>query len=336
MCPEALAALIAANSGHAKPYGDDSWTALAADQVRAFFSAPQAQMFFVPTGTASNALALASLCQSYHSVICHQTAHIETDECGAPEFASNGTKLLTVPGAHGRLTPDAVERMVLRRQDIHYPKPKVVSLTQATEVGTVYSLTEIIAISAVARRHGLHVHLDGARFFNALAHLDCSAAAMTWQAGVDVVCLGGTKNGLGIGEVVVFFDPALAEDFAYRVKQAGHLPAKLRYVAAPWTALLSIDPGGEGVAIRNARAANAMAQRLARGFTDVGLPPCHPVEANEVFIQLPDILVDFLHARGWHFYGFIGDGGWRFVSSWDSTPEDVDLLLADVRAGLQT
>ena len=325
MCPAAIAALVEAASGHAEPYGDDPWTARAAALVREVFEKPDLEMFFVPTGTASNALALASLCQSYHSVVCHQFAHIETDECGAPEFASNGTKLLTVPGPEGRLTPAGVERTVLRRRDIHYPKPKVVSLTQATEVGTVYTPDEIAAITAVARQHGMHVHLDGARFANAVAHLGVTPAEASWRAGADVLCFGGTKNGLGIGEIVLFFDPALAADFAYRVKQAGHLPAKLRVVAAPWAALLS-----DGLWLRNAAQANAMAQELARGFTARGLTLRHAVQANEVFVDLPPATAELLHQRGWHIYDFIGDGGWRFVCSWDTTAADVAALLADL------
>ncbi len=327
MCPEALAALVAANQGHAEPYGDDRWTREAAELVRDRFAQPAAEMFFVPTGTASNALASASLCQSYHSVVCHQVAHIETDECGAPEFASNGTKLLTVPGEHGRLTVDAVLRMVRRRQDIHFPKPKVISVTQATEVGTVYSPGELAALGALARQEGMHLHLDGARFANAVVSTGASPADLTWRAGVDVLCLGGTKNGLGIGEIVVFFDPALAADFAYRVKQAGHLPAKLRFVAAPWVALLQDD-----LWQRNARQANAMANELGRGAAELGFTPLHPVQANEVFLPLPDAVAAALHARGWHFYDFIGDGGWRLVCSWDSRPEDVVDFLADLRA----
>lgn len=324
MCPAAVEALVAAATGHAEPYGDDPWTHRAAELVREIFEKPDLEMFFVPTGTASNALALASLCQSFHSVVCHQYAHIETDECGAPEFASNGTKLLTVSGPDGRLSPEGVERMVLRRRDIHYPKPKVVSLTQATEVGTVYTPTDIAAIAEVAKRHGLHVHLDGARFANAVAHLGVSPAAASWQAGVDVLCFGGTKNGLGLGEIVIFFDPLLAVDFAYRVKQAGHLPAKLRYVAAPWVALLE-----SGLWLRNAAHANAMATTLAAGFVARGLVLRHPVQANEVFVDLPQATAEMLHDRGWHIYDFIGDGGWRFVCSWDTTLGDIEALWAD-------
>ena len=330
MCPAAIQALIDASAaGHVSPYGDDPWTHQAADQVRVMFEKPDLELFFVSTGTASNALALASLCQSYHSVVCHQHAHIETDECGAPGFASNGTKLLTLPGENGKLTPDAVERMVLRRQDIHYPKPKVVSLTQATEVGTVYQPSEIAAVSDVAQRHGMHVHMDGARFANAIAHLGCSPAAASWQVGVDVLCFGGTKNGLGLGELVIFFNRELAHEFAWRVKQAGHLPAKLRYVAAPWVALLTDE-----LWLKNAQHANRMATELAHGFQHLGLELRYPVQANEVFVDLSPSVAAALQARGWHFYNFIADGGWRFVCSWDTTQADIATLLFDLKACL--
>jgi threonine aldolase len=329
MCPEALAALVSASHGHAETYGDDAWTRRAAEQVREVFEKPDLEMFFVTTGTASNALALASLCQGYHSVICHRYAHIETDECGALGFASSGTTLLTVPGDGAKLTPAAVESSVFRRTDIHYPKPKVVSLTQSTEVGTVYTPAEVRALADMARQHGLHLHMDGARFANAVAHLGVSPADLTWRAGVEVLCLGGSKNGLAMGEIVVFFDPKLAEDFAYRVKQAGHLPAKLRYVAAPWVALLT-----DGLWLRRAEHANAQAQRLARGLMDMGLRLRHPVQANEVFVDLPEAPMAALQAKGWHCYNFIGDGGCRFVCAWDIIDQDVADLLADLRTCL--
>jgi threonine aldolase len=195
ICPEALEALIAANgSGHEPAYGDDSWTQRVCDRLRDLFQT-DCEVFFVFNGTAANSLALASLCQSYHSVICHELAHIETDECGGPEFFSNGSKLLTAPGVDGKLTPDAIEAVVTRRADIHYPKPKVVTLTQSTEVGTVYSVEEVRAIAAIAKRRHLKVHMDGARFANAVAALDvhpvCSittcgcatrATRMRWRA----------------------------------------------------------------------------------------------------------------------------------------------------------
>ena len=219
MCPEAAHWFNAANgSGHAPAYGDDAWTTRVSDRLRETFD-KDCDIYFVFNGTAANSLALASLCQSYHSVICTPVAHIETDECGGPEFFSNGSKLLVADAgpeaaALGKLTPAAVETMVLKRNDLHYPKPKVVSITQSTELGTVYSVEEVKTITAMAKQHQLKVHMDGARFANAVATLGCHPADVTWRAGVDVLCFGGTKNGLPVGEAVVFFDRTLSEDFS--------------------------------------------------------------------------------------------------------------------------
>lgn len=232
ICPAALHALLEANSGHAPAYGDDDWTRRASDRMRALFET-DCDVYFVFNGTAANSLALAALCQSYHSVICHELAHVETDECGGPEFFSNGSKLLLGRGPQGKLTPEAIEALVTQRRDIHYPKPKVVSITQATEVGTVYSVGELRALSETAKRHELRLHMDGARFANAVAALGVAPADITWRAGIDVLCFGGTKNGLPVGEAVVFFDRKMAEDFAYRCKQAGQLASKMRFIAAP-------------------------------------------------------------------------------------------------------
>ena len=191
ICPEAWAAMEQANHGHQRAYGDDEWTARAADHFRKLFET-DCEVFFAFNGTAANSLALSSLCQSYHSVICSETAHVETDECGAPEFFSNGSKLLTARTENGKLTPESIREIALKRQDIHYPKPRVVTLTQATEVGSVYTPEEIRAISATCKELGLNLHMDGARFSNACAFLDCSPADLTWKAGVDVLCFGGT------------------------------------------------------------------------------------------------------------------------------------------------
>ena len=237
LCPEAMDYLARANVADDLAYGNDAWTTAASDGFRDLFET-DCEVFFVFNGTAANSLALASLCQSYHSVICHELAHIETDECGGPEFFSNGSKLLTVAGDNGRITPEGIEATVTRRGDIHYPRPKVISLTQATEVGTVYDLADLRAIREVADRHDLRVHMDGARFANACAGLDVSPAELTWRAGVDVLCFSGTKNGLGFGEAVIFFDKRLALDFEYRCKQAGQLASKMRYLSAPWLGLL--------------------------------------------------------------------------------------------------
>lgn len=326
ICPEALAALTAANAGHAPAYGEDEWTRRVSDRLRALFET-DCDVYFAFNGTAANSLALASLCQSYHSVICHELAHVDTDECGGPEFFSNGSKLLPAKGEGGKLTPDAVREVIARRSDIHYPKPRVVTLTQATEVGTVYRPAEIAAVAEMAHASGLRVHMDGARFANAVASLGVSPADVTWRAGVDVLCFGGTKMGLPVGEAVVFFDRRLSEDFAYRCKQAGQLASKMRFLSAPWLGMLEGDAW-----LRHARHANAMAQRLAAGLATVpGVKLLFPAEANGVFAELPATAIEGLRACGWRFYTFIGAGGARFMCAWDTTPERVDALLADLR-----
>ncbi len=325
ICPEALQALIAANSGHAPAYGEDDWTRQVSDRLREVF-ATDCDVYFAFNGTAANSLALASLCQSYHSVICHEVAHVETDECGGPEFFSNGSKLLTASGSNGKLTPESILEVISRRNDIHYPKPRVISLTQSTEVGTVYLPGEVAAIAETAHRNRAHVHMDGARFANAVASLGVDPAEITWRAGVDVLCFGGTKMGLPVGEAIVFFDRTLSEDFAWRCKQAGQLASKMRFLSAPWLGLLA-----DNAWLRHAHHANAMAQRLAAGLACVaGVELMFPVEANGVFANLPAEVVDGLRQRGWRFYTFIGAGGARFMCAWDTTPENVDALLADL------
>lgn len=326
ICPEALQALLAANAGDAPGYGDDEWTRRVSDRLRELF-ATDCDVYFVFNGTAANSLALASLCQSYHSVICHELAHVETDECGGPEFFSNGSKLLPVRGEGGKLTPAAVHEVITRRSDIHFPKPRVVTLTQATEVGTVYRPAEVAAIAELAHAKGLRVHMDGARFCNAVASLGVAPADITWRAGVDVLCFGGTKMGLPVGEAVVFFDRRLSEDFAWRCKQAGQLASKMRFLSAPWLGMLEGDAW-----LRHARHANAMAQRLAAGLAGIpGARLLFPVEANGVFVALPDNVQQGLRERGWRFYTFIAAGGARFMCAWDTQPESVDALLADLR-----
>ncbi len=326
ICPEALQALVAANAGDAPGYGDDEWTRRVSDRLRELFET-DCDVYFVFNGTAANSLALASLCQSYHSVICHELAHVETDECGGPEFFSNGSKLLPVRGEGGKLTPDAVREVITRRSDIHFPKPRVVTLTQATEVGTVYRPAEVAAIAELAHAKGLRVHMDGARFCNAVASLGVAPADITWRAGVDVLCFGGTKMGLPVGEAVVFFDRRLSEDFAWRCKQAGQLASKMRFLSAPWLGMLEGDAW-----LRHAAHANAMAQRLATGLAgNPGAKLLFPVEANGVFVALPDAVQQGLRERGWRFYNFIAAGGARLMCAWDTQPESVDALLADMR-----
>ncbi|MHB0776327.1 threonine aldolase family protein [Halomonas sp. WWR20] len=329
ICPEALDYLLKANACDDMAYGNDAWTHKAADRFRELFDC-DCEVFFVFNGTAANSLTLAAMGQSYHSVICHELAHIETDECGGPEFFSNGAKLLTCSGEDGKLTPEGIERLVTRRSDIHYPKPRVVSITQATEVGTVYSREELLAIRATADKYDLHVHMDGARFANACAALNASPAELTWQVGVDALCFSGTKNGLPVGEAIIFFNRELAEDFAYRCKQAGQLASKMRFIAAPWLGLLET-----GAWLTNAAHANAMARYLAEGLATLpGAKLMFPAQANSVFVSLPVEVLEALRQRGWAFYTFIGAGGARFVCAWNTTRELLDALLEDIREAL--
>jgi len=328
ICPAALDYMIRANDHHHSAYGNDRWTALAADRLRELFE-KDCEIYFVFNGTAANSLALASLCQSYHSIICHELAHVETDECGAPEFYSNGSKLLLAPGENGKLTPESIEKLVLKRSDIHYPKPKAISLTQATEVGTVYTKEELLEIRNMADKHSLRIHMDGARFANAIATLGVKPKEITWQCGIDVLCFGGTKNGIAVGEAIIFFDRRLAEDFDYRCKQAGQLASKMRFLAAPWLGLLEND-----VWLANARHANACAARLEEGLRTVpGIEILFPRQANSVFVNLPEKASAELTRRGWHFYNFIG-AGTRFMCSWDTTEESIDQFIEDMRAAV--
>ncbi len=329
ICPEVWAAMAEANRGHERAYGEDSWTARAADRFRQLFET-DCEVFFAFNGTAANSLALASLCQSYHSVICSETAHVETDECGAPEFFSNGSKLLIARTLGGKLTAETIREVALKRQDIHYPKPRVVTLTQATEVGTVYRPEEVAAISQVCKELKLNLHMDGARFSNACAFLGCSPAELTWKAGVDVLCFGGTKNGMAVGEAILFFNKDLAEDFDYRCKQAGQLASKMRYLSAPWVGLLQDDAW-----LRYANHANRCARLLAELVADVpGVSLMFPVEANGVFLQLSETAIERLRAWGWRFYTFIGAGGARFMCSWDTEEARVRELAADIRKAM--
>ncbi|WNZ21995.1 low specificity L-threonine aldolase [Leptolyngbya sp. NK1-12] len=325
ICPEALDYMLKANYGSAPAYGDDYWTQRAADQFRELFQT-DCEVFFVFNGTAANSLALAALCQSYHSVVCHETAHIETDECGAPEFASNGSKLLLGKGENGKLTPAAIETIVQKRTDIHYPKPKVISLTQATELGTLYTIDELLAIRAIADRYQLRIHMDGARFANAVAAMNVTPAELTWKCGVDVLCFCGTKNGMAVGEAIIFFDKALAEDFAYRCKQAGQLASKMRFISAPWVGLLET-----GAWLHNADHANQCAAYLEQKLLQIpGVQILFPREANAVFVKLPEAVIAALRAKNWLFYNFIGNEGVRFMCSWATTPARIDELVQDL------
>ncbi|MFN2508388.1 MAG: low specificity L-threonine aldolase [Chthoniobacterales bacterium] len=326
ICPEAFAALEEANADADASYGEDKWTRRLCELVRDLFET-DCEVFTVFNGTAANSLALAQLCQPFHSVICHQHAHIETDECGGPEFFSGGAKLLSLSGANGKLDPGKVSAVMAKQRDVHSPKPRVLSVTESTELGTVYTPDELGAISQLARSHELRLHMDGARFANAVASLGCTPKSITWELGVDVLCFGGTKNGTGGGELVIFFDKELAREFDYRAKQAGQLASKMRFVTAPWVGLLT-----GAVWLRNAQHANASAAALARKLREaVGLEPVFPCEANAIFLRLPEKVVAQLHARGWRFYKFIEPDIYRLMCSWAVTERAIDEFVADVK-----
>ncbi|MBS0319184.1 MAG: threonine aldolase [Proteobacteria bacterium] len=326
ICPEAFAALTAANTGHAIGYGDDEWTPRAADAVRRVFDC-DAPVYFVFSGTSANALALAQLARSTDAVIAHDFSHVNVDECGAPEFYSGGAKLLTLDTPHAKLTPASLApRLVVH--GVHASRPRVLALTQATELGTVYTPDELCALCAAAHAAGLRVYVDGSRFANAVAHLDCAPADIAHRAGVDVMTFGGTKNGLPSGEALIFFDASLADEFERRRKQAGQLASKMRFIAAPWTGVLA-----DGAWLRHAAHANAMAQKLAAALADVpGAQFMAPTEANGVFVHLPKPVIAGLKERGWQFYVFVGDTGCRFMCAWDTPADAVDRLCADVVA----
>jgi threonine aldolase len=328
ICPEAWAALQEANIGSASSYGEDKWTQRACELVRELFET-DCEVFFVFNGTAANALALAQICRSYHAVICHEYAHLITDECAAPEFFSGGAKLLLTRGANGKIDINEAKAALARCRDFHAPKPRAISVTQTTELGTVYTPHELTSLADFARDHSLLVHMDGARFANAVAALDCAPKAISWQSGVDVLCFGGTKNGTGAGDLVVFFKKDLAHEFEYRAKQAGQLGSKMRFLAAPWIGLLS-----SGAWLRNAKYANERAHALAEKLRALGLNIAFPCEANAVFLQLRDQIVQKLRERGWHFYKFIEPDIYRVMCAWSVGEDEIDEFVADVRASL--
>lgn len=328
---EILAALARANEGPARGYGADAVTARAQAAVREAFEAPEAAVHFVATGTAANALALATLTPPWGAVFCHAEAHVNTDECGAPEMFTGGAKLVAVEGAHGRITPAALAARIggLGQIGVHTVQPASVSLTNVTEAGTVYAASEIAALAAVARDAGLPVHLDGARFANALVATGASPAEMTWKAGVDVLSFGGTKNGLLGAEAVVIFDPKRAWEFELRRKRAGHLFSKMRYLAAQFEAFLD-----GRLWLRLAGQANAAMARLAAGLGNAARP-LHPVEANIAFVQWAPGTHARLQSAGAVYYDWpapAGEERARLVTSWNTTAAEVDAFLAALHA----
>ena len=327
ICPEAWTALEQANADYAPSYGEDEWTAKVCERVRDLFEV-DCDVYFVFTGTGANALGLAQICEPFHGVICHERAHIQTDEAGATEFYTRGAKLFLTKNNDGKIDLGETEKLITEQVELHGHMMHAISIAQATEFGTVYTPDELKAIGAFARAHRLLLHMDGARFANAVASLGCAPKTITWKAGVDVLSFGGTKNGAAVGELVVFFDKKASGDFQYRVKQAGHLGSKMRFLAAPWLGLLEGD-----VWLQNARHANEAARGLAQRLrNEAGIESIFPVESNAVFVQMDDELLRGLHARGWRFYKFMEPDIYRLMCSWSTTDEDISTLLGDVLA----
>lgn len=321
-CPEALAAIAEANRLDSA-YDGDAWSKRLDGALSELFGTEVAALW-VATGTAANSLALAALCPPHGAILCHRDAHIQVDECGAPEFYTHGAKLLLGEGEGAKLTPDTVRALAgTIRDDVHQMQPAALSITNATEYGLVYTPEDTAALGALCRERGLGFHLDGARFANAVARLGCAPADLTVRAGVDALSFGFTKNGGLSAECLVFFRPELAAATRYRRKRAGHLLSKGRYLAAQILAMLEND-----VWLRNARAANDAAQRLSAAAGSDRL--IHSVEANEAFVRMTPEEATGLRAQGFDFYDW-GPGEVRFVTSWDSDPDHVDALAAAIR-----
>lgn len=327
--PEILAALAAANDGSRTSYGEDEQTRHVQAQLCELFET-ELTACFVATGTAANALGLSLLAPPWGAIFCHEDAHIALDECGAPEFFSGGAKLLPLAGEHGKLQPAMLARQLPGALGVvHHSQPAALSLSQATEAGTSYRPDEIAALADIAHHHGLGVHMDGARFANALAFLDTSPAQLSWRSGVDVLSFGASKNGALAAEAIIVFDVARAATLGFRRKRAGHLFSKMRVLSAQLQAYLSND-----LWLRNARHANAMARRLAAGLEGLrGVRLCHPVEANEVFAEFPEALIQALQAEGFQFYRWTDETSpvVRLVTAFSTREQDVNALIMAAR-----
>ncbi|MHC4908912.1 MAG: threonine aldolase family protein [Planctomycetota bacterium] len=337
LCPEALAALAAANDGsHVVGYGDDAVTARAVAAFHDVFG-PDVGVWFVGTGTAANTLAIAALTETWEQIVCHGHSHLNDDESTAPERLTH-CRITPIHTRASKLVPAEIEAVAQGvRGDVHQPQPGVVSISNVNEFGGVYTPEEVRAISDVAHAAGYRVHVDGARFANAVAAIGCAPNELAGAAGIDALSFGGTKNGLAFGEAVLFFrqeaNPAWFERaqhaFPYHRKGTGHLLSKHRFVAAPFEATLT-----SGAWLSHARHANAMASRLAAGLESCGLTLRYPADANGIFVELPPRVDEALQSRGHGYYGF-GDPEWnmaRLMCSYDTTEADVDWFLSDVAA----
>ena len=325
-CPEVLDALMKANEGDSAPYGNDDYSKVLQEKFSEIF---EKEVIVYPTasGTAANALALSTMTPVFGNIYCHKLAHINTDECGAPEFYTGGAKLIPLTGINGKITPEELEKNISGTGIVHHTQPSSVSITQVCETGEVYELDEIKKIADVAHKHKLNMHMDGARFANALVALNCTPAEMTWKSGIDVLSFGATKNGCIAAEAIIFFKPELVGNISFLMKRAGHLLSKMRFVSAQLDAYISND-----VWLKNAKQANEMGKKLSDGLMKHNsIKLAYPTQANEVFAKFPREMIEHLNSLGYKMNEDELDGqAVRLVAAWNTQNSDVESFLESI------
>ena len=325
-CPEVLDAIIKANDGDSTPYGNDQISTELQDKFSKIFE-KEVIVFPTASGTAANALALSTMTPSFGNIYCHKLSHINTDECGAPEFYTGGGKLVPLNGINGKITADELNNTIGGKGIVHHTQPSSVSITQVCESGEVYQLDEIKNISEITHKHNLNIHMDGARFANALVSLDATPAEMTWKSGIDVLSFGATKNGCIAAEAIIFFNKDLVGNIAFLMKRAGHLLSKMRFVSAQLDAYISND-----VWLKNAKHANNMGQKLSEGLAKHNsIEIAYPTEANEVFAKFPRYMIEHLNSEGYKMNEDELDGkAVRLVTAWNTKTSDVESFLNSI------
>ena len=322
-CPEVLDAILKANDGDRAPYGDDEISKNLQDKFSEIFE-KEVIVFPTSSGTAANALALSTMTPSFGNIYCHKLSHINVDECGAPEFYTGGAKLVNLNGVNGKITAEELNKSISGKGVVHHTQPSSVSITQLCETGEAYELDEIKKISEIAHNHKLNMHMDGARFANALVSLDCSPAEMTWKSGIDVLSFGATKNGCLAAEAIIFFKPELVGNLPFLMKRAGHLLSKMSFVSAQLDAYITNE-----VWLRNAKHANAMGKKLSQGLDQhKNIELAYPTDANEIFVKIPKDIIDQLNSEGYT----INDDEWdgkavRLVTAWNTSLSDIETFL---------
>ena len=322
-CPEVLEAILKANDGDRAPYGNDEISKNLQDKFSEIFE-KEVIVFPTSSGTAANALALSTMTPSFGNIYCHKLSHINVDECGAPEFYTGGAKLVNLNGVNGKITAEELNISISGKGIVHHTQPSSVSITQLCETGEAYELDEIKKISEIAHNHKLNMHMDGARFANALVSLDCSPAEMTWKSGIDVLSFGATKNGCLAAEAIIFFKPELVGNLPFLMKRAGHLLSKMSFVSAQLDAYITNE-----VWLRNAKHANAMGKKLSQGLDQhKNIELAYPTDANEIFVKIPKDIIDQLNSEGYT----IKDDEWdgkavRLVTAWNTNLSDIETFL---------